>query len=280
MTPPDAAHDTPALPRITGSTLLVAGIGDPVAQMRAPAVFNRMFEALNADAVCIPMHVPPATLATTMALVRALPNLIGLSVTIPHKASVIPYLDEISPRARQQGVCNAVRREKDGRLVGDIFDGEGFVGGLAAQGHTVKGARAWLVGAGGAGTAISFSLLEHGLAQLTLFDVDRAKAEALAAKLSRHFPGRVMVGADDAPEFAINATPLGMKPDDPLPFDPRRLPKTTVIAEVIMKPPVTRLLATAEANGQTIHHGRHMLDHQVELYAEFLGFRSLPKRSA
>jgi len=277
----DSTRDRHPGPGITGATLLVGAIGDPVAQVRAPAVFNRMFAELDVDAACIPMHVTPAHLEAAIQGVRAFPNFVGLSVTIPHKAAIIPFLDEMSPRVRRLGVCNAVRREPDGRLVGDIFDGEGFAGGLAAQGIAVKGMRAWLVGAGGAGTAIAFAMLDHGLAHLTLTDVAVAKAEALAQRLKRHFPGQVAIATTlpDGVDLAINATPLGMKSDDPLSFDPRCLPARVIVADIIMEPPTTPLLLEAEASGHRIHHGRHMLDHQVGLYAEFLGFRSLPKRA-
>lgn len=272
-------HDVPP---ITGTTLLVGAMGDPVAQVRAPAVFNRMFAELGVDGACVPLHVAPANLAAAMQGIRALPNMVGLSVTIPHKAAIIPLLDDISPQARRLGVVNAVRREPDGRLVGDIFDGEGFVGGLHAQKVPVKGQRAWLVGAGGAATSISFTLLDHGLAHLTLTDIVMEKAEALGARLLRDFPGQVVVAATADPQaldLAINATPLGLKPDDKLPFDPRLLPARVTVADVIMKPPTPRLLIEAESSGHRTHPGRHMLDNQVGLYAEFIGFRRFPRRA-
>lgn len=267
--------------RITGTTRVVAIIGDPIEQVRAPSAFGELFEAQGIDAVCVPMHVSPDGLAAAMAGVRAWRNLIGLSVTIPHKAAICSYLDGLSARAQRVGVVNAVRREPDGRLFGDIFDGEGFVRGLTRQGLAVDGACAWLVGAGGAGTAIAFALIEHGLQRLTLTDTNRMRAEALAARVAAERPGCVVVSQvqPDGIDIAINATPLGMRAGDPLPFDPARLGAATVVADVIMKPPTTRLLLEAERLGRRIHRGHHMLDNQVDLYAQFLGFETLPRRS-
>lgn len=273
-------HASALAERISGTTRVVAIIGDPIAQVRAPGAFGALFEAQAIDAVCVAMHVGPDGLEAAIAGMRGWRNLVGLSVTIPHKGPICRYLDALSERARRVGVVNAVRREPDGRLVGDIFDGEGFVGGLRREGIAVDGASAWLVGAGGAGTAIAFALVEHGIRRLTLTDTNTARAEALAARLGAERPGCAVVaqGVSDPVDIAINATPLGMRAEDPLPFDPAPLAATTVVAEVIMKPPTTRLLRAAVRLGRRIHRGHHMLDNQIDLYAQFLGFDALPRR--
>jgi shikimate dehydrogenase len=248
-------------------------MGDPVAQVRFPEVFNKLCAERSIDAACVPMHISAAGLEGAMRGFRAMQNLIGLSVTIPHKGPISGYLDELSERARRVGVCNAVRREPDGRMVGDIFDGAGFVGGLKGQGIDVAGAHVWQVGAGGAGTAVSFALLDAGAARVTIRDIDEGRAAALVARLNNFWPGKAATGipAPDAVDIAVNVTPLGLRETDPLSFDPAKLRPSTIVADVIMKPTTTKLLEAAEKHGCRIHRGHHMLDHQVTLYADFLG---------
>jgi shikimate dehydrogenase len=265
---------------ITGTTRIMVAMGDPVAQVRFPEVFNRLCEDRGIDAVCVPMHITAAGLADAMRGFRAQENLIGLSVTIPHKGPIAQHLDELSERARRVGVVNAVRRNVDGRLAGDIFDGLGFVNGLLRQGFSVSDANVWQIGAGGAGTAVAFALLEAGASGVTITDLAVERAEALVQRLNRYWPGRAKVGMPEpeAVDIAINVTPMGLKPEDPLSFDPTRLRQSTIVADVIMKPATTRLLEIAERHGCRIHRGHHMLDEQVGLYADYFGLNAAPSR--
>jgi shikimate dehydrogenase len=263
---------------VTGRTRFMVAMGDPVAQVRFPEVFNALCAERGIDAVCIPMHISAAGLADAMRGFRAQQNLIGLSVTIPHKGPMTQYLDSMSERARRVGVVNAVRREPDGRMIGDIFDGAGFVGGLAGQGIKVEGMRVWQVGAGGAGTAVAFALLDAGAAHVTIHDLAGDRAAALVTRLNQFWPGKAATGTPDAAavDLAVNVTPMGLQPQDPLSFDPARLRTSTIVADVIMKPATTKLLEAAERHGCRIHRGHHMLDHQVDLYAEFFGLTGSP----
>ncbi|MBV8537487.1 MAG: shikimate dehydrogenase [Alphaproteobacteria bacterium] len=259
-------------PTISGTTRLIVAMGDPVAQVRFPEVFTRYCAERDIDAVSIPMRIPAAGLADAVRGFRVMQNLIGLSVTIPHKGPITKYLDRLSERARRTGVVNAVRREPDGTLVGDIFDGEGFVAGVKHRDINLRDAKVWLVGAGGAGTAIAFALFDAGIGHLTIRDTAEERATALARRLGEYWPGRVATGDLDLAkvDIAINATPAGLRPDDPLSFDPAALRADAVVADIIMRPPVTKLLAAAEKLGRRTHPGHHMLDHQVAIYAEFL----------
>jgi shikimate dehydrogenase len=128
------------------------------------------------------------------------------------------------------------------------------------------------VGAGGAGTAIAFALAEHRPASLSICDLDTARAVGLVTRVAAAFPEievRVTGPAPEGCDLAINATHLGMEESDPLPFPVGRLPRGAVVAEVIMKPPVTRLLREAEQHGLRIHPGRYMMDFQVPQFASF-----------
>src|SRR5699024_4770331 len=125
-----------------------------------------------------------------------------------------------------------------GTLLGDMFDGNGFTRGLKRKGLALAGASCLVVGAGGVGSAIAASLAAEGVASMTLHDTAAVAAEELAHRVREHYPRtRVGVGSNDPAgyDLVVNATPLGMKPGDPLPFDPDRLAPTTFVGEVVMK---------------------------------------------
>ncbi len=127
---------------------------------------------------------------------------------------------------------------------------------------------------GGAGKAIAYALAEAGVGRLVVANRDAARAEALAAGVRAVFPGlEAGAGPVDPAGFdvVVNATSLGLEPDDPLPFDPAAADAGTVVAEIVMKPERTRLIDAAAARGLPVHLGRHMLDHQVPLLARFIG---------
>jgi shikimate dehydrogenase len=258
---------------ITGNTRLFAIIADPIAQVRTPQVLNAYFQSQDLDAVLVPVHVPAEGLAEVIAGFRRMKNLGGFIVTVPHKIQVAALCDELGPAARATGSVNTVRREADGRLAGDMFDGAGFVQGLRAQGHDPAGKRLLLLGAGGAAGAIAFSLVEAGAARLVIANRTPAKAQAIVQRLRQAFPhADVRAGTADPREcdMVVNATTLGMRAEDPLPLDAELLRPETVVAEIIMKPELTPLLAEAHKQGCPIHYGRHMLDEQVRLMARFM----------
>jgi shikimate dehydrogenase len=168
-----------------------------------------------------------------------------------------------------------VRVEPDGSLTGDMFDGEGFVRGVARKGRALAGASVLVVGAGGVGSAIAASLAARDVGRLALTDVDPARAEALAARLKAEYPSlAVVTGPNDPAGHAIvvNATPLGMRPDDPLPFDVERVDPSAFVGEVVMKQEMTPLLVAARARGCAIQIGVDMLFEQIPAYLEFFGF--------
>ena len=258
---------------ITGTTRLFAIIGDPVAHVRTPQSFNARFAASGLDAVCIPLQVPADAFDTCLAGLKAMPNLDGFIVTAPHKASVMAFCDVLEPGARRVGAVNTVRRLTDGRYAGTILDGYGFVGGLRHQGIDPRGTSAYIVGAGGAASAIAFALVEAGVRDMTFRDRTPERARALAARVGAAPGGcRADVGrpAHDF-DMVVNATPLGLEPDDPLPVEIDALRPGTLVADVIMHPATTKLVAAAAAAGFATHHGRHMLDRQLDLMFAFLG---------
>ncbi|GAA3009675.1 shikimate dehydrogenase family protein [Streptomyces fulvorobeus] len=263
--------------RITGRTRLFAVIGDPVEQVQAPTMMNPLFARLGIDAVLVPVHATPAGLASVVRGLQSSGNVDGLLVTVPHKRAALDLADEVSAAAALSDGTNAMRRTPDGRWLADNFDGEGFVRGLRSAGHEPEGRHVWLLGAGGAGSAIAVSLLSAG-AEVTVTDRDEHRVHTLVERLSPHFPGRLHSAAGPvAADLAVNATPLGMRPEDPLPFEPALLPDSTVVVDIVMKPRRTALLRTAETRGLRVHYGAAMLAQQLDLYVDFF---SLGRRLA
>lgn len=260
-----------ALKAISGRTRLFAVLGDPVAQVMAPAMMNQLFVERGVDAVLIPVEVSARSLAAVVNGLKQINNLDGLLVTVPHKRSVHDQADMLSGTARLAGAVNAMRREADGTWFGDNFDGEGFVRGLERADRSIAGKRFTVVGAGGAGVSIAAAILRAQAASVTIVDIDRASAEALASRLGERWPGLAQVAdvPDAASDVVVNATPLGLGGNDPLPFELNDLRSECLVADIIMKPAETRLLREAAAQGFATHPGLPMLSEQIPLYREF-----------
>ena len=262
---------------ITGTTRVIAHLGWPTESFKAPMIYNPWFEQRGIDAVVVPMGVRPEHYAAFVRELFTLSNLRGALVTMPHKMTTVPLLDEIMTTAKVAGACNAVRLGPGGTLVGDMFDGEGFVRGILRKGRVLAGARVLVVGSGGVGSAIVASLAKAGVAELALFDAYPATMNGLAERLGTYYPAlKIEVGSKDPAGFdvVVNATPLGMKDGDPLPMDVDRIAPSTFVGEVVMKQEITPFLAAARARGCEIQIGTDMLFEQIPAYLEFFGFRT------
>lgn len=260
---------------IFGSTHLFAILGDPIAQVGSPRVFNPLLAKSKTDAVLVPIHVTPQDLGTVFAGLKAMRNFGGMIFTIPHKMAAMAYVDRILPTGQLVGAINVARRDQDGTWSGDMFDGKGCVRGLKDQGNDPAGRDALLVGCGGAGSAVACGLAEAGVKRLTLFDTDRAKAERLVETIKRGYPTvPVTLGAPDptGQTLVVNCTPLGMKADDPLPVQADKLTPATVVVDVVIKAEPTKLLAAAAAKGCPHMGGLAMLKGQSLEIARFFGF--------
>lgn len=260
---------------ISGKTTLIAHIGYPTEAFKAPMIYNPWFDKQGIDAVVVPMGVKPEDYAATLPQVFRFSNLRGALVTMPHKVTTMSLVDEVTPTARVAGACNAVLKRPDGSLLGDQFDGAGFVRGVERKGRLFKGTRVLVSGTGGVGSAIAASIAAAGAAELMLFDMSDASAQALAARLREHYPHmKVTTGSKDPAGFdiVVNATPLGMKDTDPLPFDVDRIAPDTFVGEVVMKTEYTPLLQAAKAKGCQVQVGTDMLFEMIPAYLEFFGF--------
>ena len=260
---------------ISGKTTLIGHFGYPTEAFKAPMIYNPWFEKQGIDAVVIPMGVKPDDYATTLKAVFRFTNIRGALVTMPHKVATMGLVDEVTPTARIAGACNAILLRPDGTLLGDQFDGAGFVRGVQRKGQRLNGARALVSGSGGVGSAIAASLAAAGVAELMLYDSVDSSSQALAGRLREHYPGLVLrTGSNDPAGYdvLVNATPLGMKDSDPLPFDVTRIDRGAFVGEVVMKQAITPLLAAAQERGCEIQMGTDMLFEMIPAYLEFFGF--------
>jgi shikimate dehydrogenase len=260
---------------IRGTTELVAHIGYPTPTFKSPMIYNPYFEQAGIDAVVVPMSCEAEHYPAFLKSIFTLTNIRGAIVTMPHKVGTVGLLDEATTAVKIAGSCNAVRRVPDGRLQGDLFDGEGFVRGVRRKGCRLEGARALVVGCGGVGSAIAASLAAAGVGALTLFDSRPDSARGLAQRLAAHYPAvEVKSGSKDPAghDLVVNATPLGMNAGDPLPMDVERISSGTFVGEVVLKEEMTPFLEAVRRRGCRYQVGADMLFEQIPAYLEFFGF--------
>jgi shikimate dehydrogenase len=270
--PPEMEHETTAV--IRGTTRLYPVIGSPVAQVKAPMLYNALFTERCLDAAVVPMEIAPEVYAQVLPALFKVANIPGAMVTIPHKTSTLALLDDYSTAVRIAGACNAIVRRPDGTLYGELFDGIGFVHAVERHEFSVKGAKCLVVGTGGAGAAIAAALAAAGAGMIRLHDVRAAQAQAVASHIKTFYPDTDIHAAQPSLagfDLIVNATPLGMNVDDPLPIDVTQIEPQMVIAEIVMKREITPMLAAAQACGCRIVLGREMLQEQLALYLDFFG---------
>jgi shikimate dehydrogenase len=265
-------HETPQRPIIDGATRLYVIIGDPVAQVKSPGVYNARFAEAGMNTVFVPAHVPSDRFDETMRGIMNLGNLDGLMITVPFKAHMMRMVDRVLPMGAKVGAINAARREADGSWTGDMFDGTGLIRGLKSRSISMAGRKVMLVGAGGGGSAVAVAVADAGASHVSIHDADQAKAAALAERVKAACPACIVnhgAVSFDGHDTFINATPIGMGEGDgtPVPIDGLRA--DMLVIDIIMKPEVTPLLAAAKALGCQTVGGRAMLEGQAVEVAEF-----------
>ncbi len=256
--------------RINGDTRLIAHIGYPTHSFKAPLIYNPYFESKKINVVVVPFSCQIGGLKALVESLKVVRNFVGALVTMPHKVAVMDLLDEISPAAEISGSCNAIKLV-DGRLVGDMFDGTGFVRALINKGVSLRGASALVVGAGGVGCAIAASLADAGIKLLRLHDVDPSKIRDLTKRIRRrHALLEIVTGCEPRDmDIVVNATPMGMSVDDPLPLDVNRISIGCIVGDVVMRVDETPFLKAAKARGARVQVGIDMLFEQIPAYLDF-----------
>ncbi len=257
---------------LDGATRVIPIIGDPIAQVKSPANVTRSLNERGLNAIVVPMHVAPADVDAFIRGASLARNIDGIIVTVPHKFASYRHCATATERAGFLEAVNVLRRNPDGSWHGDMFDGMGFVGGVRAAGADPAGRRALLVGAGGAGSAIALALLDSGVSGLAIHDQDERRRDALIGRLRARGVGEVSLGSPDPTGFdlIVNATPTGMRADDPYPLLVDRLEPGMFVGDVITAPLVTPLIEAARRIGCTTQIGFGMFTAELELMVDFL----------
>lgn len=266
---------------ITGTTRVYFILGDPVAQVRAPEVYNRLFRVHGIDAVLVPLKLPAAALPGFLAHGMTAENVGGFWATIPHKSALAQLLQPTDPVASIAGAVNAVRRRPDGSLEAALFDGIGFVKGLDHFGIPVAGRRVLVVGAGGGGHAVAAALAQRKPAALAIYNRTPQRAQALVQRLQPLVGAAAVVAGSNDPagyDLVVNCTSQGLKAGDPLPFDPQRLGAGAQVVDIIMSREPTPLLRACRARGLRAEAGFEMLVQQVPEYLRFFGYEALAQQ--
>ncbi|MGB9117227.1 shikimate dehydrogenase family protein [Bradyrhizobium sp.] len=272
MIEPGTRQDIGNLAALSGETRVFAIVGDPIAQVKSPFAVTQALNALGRNCVVVPIHVTQSDFDDFVRGAGLAKNLDGLIATVPHKFAAYAQCTSATDRAHFLRAVNVMRRNPDGTWHGDMFDGQGFVDAMRASGAEPRGKRALLVGAGGAGSAIALALIEAGLSELVVHDVDQARRDELLARLEAKNAAVVDAGSTDPRGCAlvVNATPLGMRLDDPFPLQIDHLTSGMFVGDVITEPGVTPLIQAARRLGCRTQIGTEMFDAQLRSIRDFL----------
>lgn len=244
--------------QISGSTRLAGVIGWPLEHTLSPAMHNAAYEALGLDWVYLALPVPnEMDVARVVAAARALP-FVGFNVTMPYKRLMLELCDEVAAQARLAGAVNTVHI-RDGVLMGYNTDGRGLLESLRDEANfTPAGRTVTIIGSGGAAAAVLAALVLERVSRVTVISRNRAHAEDLIASVA--VCGRdteliaLEAGPDNAPyvegaDVVVNATPLGMSPDDALPVCAEWLRAGQIVSDMVYQPVATPLLIAAKKAG-------------------------------
>ena len=262
---------------IDGNTELIAHIGYPTHSFKSPLIYNPYFEKEGINALVVPMGCKAEHYPAFLKSVFQLTNIRGALITMPHKVTTLALLDDVTSTVKVAGACNAVKLDQNGRLVGDMFDGAGFVRGVQRKGFVLTDKRVLVVGTGGVGSAIAASLATENIKAISLFDVNMHSCEDLAQRLKHEYPKiEVYTGSNDPEghDLVVNATPMGMNEGDPLPMDVSRISPDTFVGEVVMRTEMTAFLLAAQNRGCRVQVGSDMLFEQIPAYLEYFGFKT------
>jgi shikimate dehydrogenase len=265
------------IPDVGHQRFLTGLIGAPIAHSASPAMHGQAADALGIHCHYQLIEIAGADTAELRALLDSIKRIgfAGINVTFPYKEAVVPLLDDLSPAARAIGAVNTIV-VRDNKMTGHNTDATGFERAVSnlvkASGHGPVA----LIGAGGVGKAIAHALAALGVAELSIFDTDRAKAEQIAAQLRGRQPVRIAASVEDALQRAVglvNGTPIGMLPNRNTPVPDALLHRDLWVADAVYTPLWTPLLTAARAKGAEIMTGRDLAVHQAaDAFQLFTGF--------
>ncbi len=250
---------------ISGTTQIYGLIGDPVEHSFSPPMMNAVFSYMNLDACYLAFQVDEKKVSEAIAGIRAL-NFAGVNVTVPHKSTVIPYLDEVSPLAKKIGAVNTISNVK-GRLKGTNTDFSGFIRSLKTLNFSPKKKTIALLGSGGSARALVAGLADAGALRVMLHNRTAERAEKLVTEFSQYFPLTQLEAVSlqtihETPlDLLVNTTTVGMFSSE-LPVDLKKCRKINLLADIIYRPSQTSLLKQAEELGINAVNGIDMLLYQ------------------
>ena len=250
---------------ISGTTRIYGIIGYPVEHSFSPRMHNAAFSALKMDARYLAFPVKPEQVQQALEGIRVL-NISGINVTVPHKSSVIPYLDEVTPLAQKLGAVNTILNV-DGRLSGTNTDISGFVRSLGALKFSPKIKNVAVLGAGGSARAVLAGLADAGASRILIHNRTAGHAESLVTEFSHNFPETQLTAVslqtvqDSNLDLLVNTTTVGMESDES-PLDLSKCVKIEHVLDLIYSPAKTRLLRQAEELGINAVNGSSMLLYQ------------------
>ena len=260
-----------------GSTKIYGCLADPIDHVKAPTIFTSIFKEKNIDAVMVPVHIDKDNLQNVITSLKKIKNFEGMTVTIPHKTSIANLCDHLEEDAEFTQSVNWIKFDKDRKLIGNNFDGQGFVTGFLAQNFLIKNKKVCIFGAGGAAVSIAYSLVKQKIKSLIIINRNVDKANELMSKVTRldkNLSVEVKTHKDNFllndSDIIINATSLGLHKNDRLPFDVSKTSPKTVIADIIMQPVETELLKQAKNLSRPVHYGKYMIESQIDLAGNFL----------
>ena len=231
---------------------------------------NAAFAALGMNWRYLAFEVDPKNLRAAIEGAKAM-NFVGINLTVPHKLLAVEMMDELDESAKKWGAVNTIKFEtaKDGKIraVGFNTDADAITQSLREDlKMELRGAKVLLLGVGGVGQTAALKLASEHVAELFLVNRTEEKADAVAGEIIERFPSvKVSVGfPKTAVDLVINATSLGLKPDDASPLDEKQfsLKRTRAVYDMIYRPAETKLLAAAKKSGCKTANGLGMLLHQ------------------
>ncbi|MBR0911523.1 shikimate dehydrogenase family protein [Bradyrhizobium japonicum] len=257
---------------VDGNTRIFAILGDPIGQVKSPAQVTASLRARSHNAILIPLHVTSNDFDDVVRTLKAIRNLDGLVITVPHKFAAFQHCKQATERASFLQAVNVMRRSRSGAWEGDMCDGQGFVDAILQKGGVIAGKRAFLIGAGGAGTAIGYALLEAGVEALSIHDIDQTRQRELVHKLQQRFGDRAAEVESNPREFDIvaNATPAGMENLENSPVNLDQLRPTIIVGDVVTAVGETALIRSAQSIGCICSTGHDMYRALQETMVDFL----------
>ncbi len=257
--------------KIDGKTKLVGIIGWPIEHTFSPSLHNAAFTEVGLDWAYLPLSVSPDDLEAAVDGIKAM-GFMGFNVTMPHKKTVIEYLDGLSEEAILADAVNTVKRDDD-RLVGHNTDGRGFIESLKIDADFLpEGKDALIIGAGGAARSVAISLAMSNVSSLTVVNRTSNKAKILTALIKDNFPecevkvlsqnDEKIVSAKKGCQLIVNATSVGMRGNPGLPIDVSEIGAGHLVYDLIYDPVETEFLKRANELGAKTLNGTKMLLYQ------------------